>query len=164
MTEIATKRLYIRNLEIDDADFILKLLNSPSWLQYIGDRHVSSRADAVHYITQSPTSSYGRTRFGLKAVLLKATQTAIGLCGLIQRDYLRHPDLGFAFLPTYSRQGYGYESSSATIHQTGAPRPLYAITSTDNTASRALLNKLGFHPDGTMKMPDQKDYLKYLLS
>ena len=139
MDVIQTPRLILRNLSLSDGPFILDLLNSPTWLQYIGDRGIRSLEDAVDYIKHNPSSSYVRTKFGLKAVLLKANKVPIGVCGLIQRPYLDRPDLGFAFLPTYAGQGYGFESSTAILQQINAKRPIYAITSTENVASKALL-------------------------
>ena len=38
MTALETDRLILRRLTLDDAEFMLRLVNDPSWLRYIGDR------------------------------------------------------------------------------------------------------------------------------
>jgi RimJ/RimL family protein N-acetyltransferase len=42
-----TERLLLRPFNTDDAPFILELVNSPGWLQFIGDRNIHSIEDAV---------------------------------------------------------------------------------------------------------------------
>ena len=52
-----TSRLLLRELNENDAPFILELLNTEGWLRYIGDRHIHTIADAVKYIHNGPVSS-----------------------------------------------------------------------------------------------------------
>ncbi|MEM8893232.1 MAG: GNAT family N-acetyltransferase [Bacteroidota bacterium] len=161
---IHSERLTIRNLRVSDKQFIFELLNSPTWLEHIGDRNIKSLDDAVDYIKHSPARSYGKAKYGLKAVVLKESGTPIGLCGLIQRDYLNNPDLGFAFLPEYAGRGYGYEASAAVLSQIETRWPICAMTGKDNQASQALLRKLGFNEEGTFLMPpDQFECLMFRL-
>ncbi|MEQ9298953.1 MAG: GNAT family N-acetyltransferase, partial [Cyclobacteriaceae bacterium] len=157
-------RLYLRNLAVKDAEFVFRLLNSPGWLEHIGDRGIQTLEDAIRYIKHNPSRSYRRSKYGLKAVLLKETDEPIGICGLIQRDYLTHPDLGFAFLPEYAGKGYGYESSAAVLSEPKIRWPVYAMTGPDNHASQGLLKKLGFVSEGTFLMPsDQFESLMFKL-
>ncbi len=46
---------------------------------------------------------------------MKDGEIPIGACGLLKRDYLDDADLGFAFLPEFTGQGYGYESAAAVM-------------------------------------------------
>lgn len=164
MSKLQTNRLYLRNLALQDAEFILQLVNTPAWLEHIGDKKVKNLEEARNYIKHNPARSYKRSKYGLKAVVLKKDQRPIGICGLIQRDYLNHPDLGFAFLPQYSGQGFGYESSKAVLSQPYVKRPVYALTGPDNMASQGLLKKLGFVLEETFVMPpDQFECLKFIL-
>ena len=41
-----TERVHLRPANLEDAAFILDLLNTPKWLQYIGDRNVRTLAAA----------------------------------------------------------------------------------------------------------------------
>lgn len=130
-----------------DAPFILELLNDDAFLRYIGDKGVRSIDGALKYITDGPVASYAQHGFGLDVVCLKAGLTPIGICGLLKRDTLPEPDIGFAYLAPYCGSGYGYEAAAATLAHARdvlhIPRVL-AITSPDNAASIALLGKLGF--------------------
>ena len=148
MHALQTLRLTLRPLSPDDAPFILQLLNEPSYLRYIGDKNVRTLSDAAHYIATGPVATYAKHNFGLLQVQLNdATKTPIGISGVLQRDTLPAPDLGFAFLPAYWHKGYAHEAATAVLHDARTrlhlPR-LLAITNTDNHASIQLLQKLGF--------------------
>ncbi len=158
-----TERLKIRELTIEDAEFILKLLNEPSWLKYIGDKSVRTIKDAEEYIKQGPIQMYNKYGFGLYLVLLKENNIPIGMCGLIKRDYLDDADIGFAFLPKYWGQNYAYESAIAVINygrdKLGLKR-LLAITTLDNISSIKLLEKIGFIYEKNIKNPSDQNDLK----
>jgi ribosomal-protein-alanine N-acetyltransferase len=91
--------LDIRRFNLNDDAFILELLNTPAWKQFIGDRNINTREDAVSYILNGPLASYDNYGYGAWLVILKDIQQPIGMCGLFKRDYLDKPDLGFAFYP-----------------------------------------------------------------
>jgi [ribosomal protein S5]-alanine N-acetyltransferase len=144
---LETERLTLEELTFQDAPFILELLNSPRWLRFIGDRGVKNLKDAAGYIANGPHRSYKTYGYGLFKVTLKEGIKPIGMCGFLHRDYLEHPDIGFAFLDRYCRTGYGYEIASATIlhfQNSGRIGKLHAITIPDNESSIFLLKKLGF--------------------
>src|SRR5688572_6108430 len=111
-----TERLLITEFTFDDATFIQELVNTPSWIENIGDRNVKSEKDAKRYLENGPLKSYNEHGFGLYKVTLKETNLPIGMCGLIKRDMLEDVDIGFAFLPAYEGKGYGFESSSAVLN------------------------------------------------
>ena len=54
MTEIneifETDRLFLKPTDIEDADFIFELMNTPKWMQFIGDRKVKSKEAGQAYI------------------------------------------------------------------------------------------------------------------
>jgi RimJ/RimL family protein N-acetyltransferase len=149
---VTTARLRLRRLTPDDAEFMLRLLNDPSYVRNIGDRGVRNTEDARHYIASGPVDSYDRHGFGLYLVELSSTGEPIGICGLLKRDSLPLPDLGFALLPSYWSRGYAFEAASAVVRHARKDHGLshlLAITSPDNEASIALLTKLGFRDEGT---------------
>ncbi|PKA84594.1 RimJ/RimL family protein N-acetyltransferase [Ulvibacter sp. MAR_2010_11] len=159
---ITTERLLLRRFTLLDAAFIYKLMNSPGWLQYIGDRNISSVKDAENYIEKHYLSSYETSGFGAFIVELKETGTAIGSSGLYKRDYLEHPDIGFAFLPEYSGKGYAFEAASATLEfarNTLKMHTFLAITLPENKDSIKLLNKLGLRAIDKVTMKDEDEEL-----
>jgi RimJ/RimL family protein N-acetyltransferase len=144
---IETDRLILRWLSTDDAEFILELMNDPSWLQFIGNKDVKTIEDARSNILNKHVEMYQRLGFGLYLTELKDGGVPIGICGLIKRDALADVDLGFAFLPGFRGKGYASEAASATMgygkNVLGLKR-IVAITSQNNDASIRLLEKLGF--------------------
>ncbi len=145
---VETERLIIRELDsAADAEFIFALLNTPKFLQYIGDRGVRSVDQAAMFIDGRFIKSYRDHGFGLYAVIRKDDNVPAGICGFVKRDQFEFPDIGFAFLPQFERLGYGFESAAAMMRygreKLGFSRVL-AITSQENEASGKLLEKLGF--------------------
>jgi RimJ/RimL family protein N-acetyltransferase len=147
MTVLETERLLLRRFTANDAQFILTLLNEPSFLRYIGDKKVRTLADAEQYILNGPVASYERNSFGLYVMELRESHTPIGMCGLLKREELLDPDIGFALLPGFWNQGFAFEAAFAVLNDASEslrlPRIL-AITSLDNDASIKLLERLGF--------------------
>ena len=60
-----TERLILRPMTEKDADFILELLNDPSFIRYIGDGNIRTIEGAKGYITNGPVASYAQDGFGL---------------------------------------------------------------------------------------------------
>ena len=59
-TEFETERLWLKVTDLPDAGLILELLNTPKWLEFIGDRKVYSIADAENCILERIRPKYGR--------------------------------------------------------------------------------------------------------
>jgi RimJ/RimL family protein N-acetyltransferase len=141
-----TDRLVLRQLTLDDAAFILELVNEPSWLQFIGDKGVRTIEDARYYISSGPLAMYLRLGFGLYLVELKTETVPIGICGPVKRDGLDDVDIGFAFLQRFGGSGYAYEAAAAIVahakEDCGLKR-LVAIAAPTNRPSIRLLEKLG---------------------
>jgi RimJ/RimL family protein N-acetyltransferase len=154
---LETERLVVRRLVLDDAAFMLELLNEPAFLENIGDRGARTLADARRYIARGPVASYRKFRFGLYLVELKDSGTPIGICGLLKRESLEDVDIGFAFLRRYWSRGYARESAAAVMNYGWTtlrlPR-IVAITKPTNQTSIALLEKLGLRFEKNIALPD----------
>ncbi len=72
MDVIKTKRLILRELTLDDALFILELLNEPAFHKYIGDKGVRTESDAIEYLQSGPIASYTNFGYGLYHVAEKS--------------------------------------------------------------------------------------------
>jgi RimJ/RimL family protein N-acetyltransferase len=163
---LETERLILRRLTTAAAAFIFELVNEPSFLQNIGDRNVRTHADAIRYIEQGPIASYDQHGFGLYLVELKDLHVPIGICGVLRRDTLEYPDIGFAFLPHFWRQGYAIESAKAVMgyaRNVLGLKAIAAITSPDNEASIKLLEKLGFQFQGMKNLSENEPAIKLFL-
>jgi RimJ/RimL family protein N-acetyltransferase len=143
---LETERLKLRELTLDDTAFIIELVNTPGWLTFIGDRNIKTEEQAKSYLENGPLKSYRENGFGLSLVEMKDSQTKIGMCGILKRDSLEHPDIGFAFLPQFMEKGYAFEIAHATVQYTIDHLKLpiiYAIVVPENVRSIKLLNKIG---------------------
>ena len=163
MQVIQTARLNLRWLADSDAEFILDLLNQPSWLEFIGDRGVHNLEDARAYINNGPLAMIKQHGFGLYLVEIKSSKTPIGLCGLLKREALEDVDMGFAFHPGFWGQGYAKEAASACVDYARSQlslKRLVAITLPTNQASLALLNAIGMQHEKEISLGDSNEVLQ----
>lgn len=160
MTVLETERLSLRKLTVDDAEFILALLNEPSFLRYIGDKKVRNLDDARQYILNGPVASYERHGFGLNCVELRESHAPIGICGLLKREELPDPDIGFALLPDFWNQGFAFEAAEAVLKDARNLQRILAITSLDNEASIKLLQRLGFRFEQVVQLSPDRESLR----
>ncbi len=163
MTVLETERLTLRKLTVDDAEFILTLLNDPAFLRYIGDKKVRNLDDARQYILNGPVASYERHGFGLNCVELRESHTPIGMCGLLKRDELPDPDIGFALLPDFWNKGFAFEAAEAVLKDARERlqiQRILAITSLENDASINLLQRLGFRFERVVQLSPDGEQLR----
>ena len=165
MVPIKTERLLIDEAIIQDAPFIYELLNSPTWIEFIGDRGITNIKNAERYIKTSLIDNYKKNGYGLFKVVLKSTHAPIGLCGFLKRDYLDNIDIGYALLPEFEGKGYAYEAAKHLLANARASRKdqkILAITSQENKRSQRLLDRLGMYKEGLVSMGDSnKEVLLY---
>ena len=141
-----TNYLSIDPLTLKDNEFIYKLVNTPGWLKFIGERNVRSPEYALEYINRILHNE----NVAYWTVKLKPNSIPIGVITLIKRDYLPHHDIGFAFLPEYMGKGYAFEATNAVINELSKiaiHSVLMAITVPSNSSSIKLLERLGFRFD-----------------
>jgi RimJ/RimL family protein N-acetyltransferase len=156
-----TERLILRPMTEEDADFILELLNDPSFIRYIGDRNVRTLEGAKGYITNGPVASYAQNGFGLYLVELKESGESMGMCGLIRRNTLKDVDIGYAFLPKFWSRGYAFEAATEMKRYAQEElqlKRLVAVVDPENPASIRLLEKLGMKFEKMVRLtPDDID-------
>lgn len=162
---IETPRLILRVFTLDDTGFIIALLNTPGWIEFIGDRNVHTPEAAKNYLLNGPVKSYGENGFGLWMVASRTDNQPVGMCGILKRDHLNNPDIGFAFLPEMGNKGYAFEAASATLQYATGTLQLHtieAITLPANRRSVRLLEKLGLKYKERFFMPgDPEELLLY---
>lgn len=137
-----TPRTRLLPLKPDHAAFIFELVNTPGWLNFIGDRYVTNVQEAEKYIAKinaDPNTTYF-------VIELASDSTAIGIVTLIKRPTLEFPDLGFALLPAYQGQGFAFEAASLFLNDFSKPtihKTILALTKSKNKKSIRLIEKLG---------------------
>ncbi|KGO92712.1 GNAT family N-acetyltransferase [Flavobacterium subsaxonicum] len=152
-----TERLLLRPTDATDAAFILKLLNTPKWIQFVGDRKVTTVAEARAYIANRMTPQLNRLGYGNYTMVRKSDGKKIGTCGLYDREGLSGIDIGFALLPQFEKQGYAFEAVSqlkdAAVNLFNMTE-ISGITTKDNTASQNLLVKIGLSFEKFITIPN----------
>jgi RimJ/RimL family protein N-acetyltransferase len=150
-------------LSLEDADFIVRLLNEPSFIQHIGDRGVRTIADAHAYLLQGPIASYEKFGFGLWLIERKIDAAPIGICGLLKRDVLEDVDIGYALIPEFCSQGYAMESAVGVMtyawESLGLKR-VVAVTNANNQSSIRLLGKIGFQYERMVRLAEGAPEIK----
>ncbi len=167
MQVLQTDRLLLRYFSVDDVEFVVRLLNEPSFIEHIGDKGVRTLEEANEYLFEGPLGSYERFGYGLNLVELKETGAPIGMCGLVRRDSLDDADIGYAFLEQYRGNGYAMESVEAVLahsRETLGLGRIVAIVTPGNSSSISLLEKVGLKFERTIRMSDDDVDLKFFVS
>lgn len=152
-----TERLLLREINVGDAEFILRLVNEPSFVSNIGDNGLKNLNDARQFIMEGYWTSQEHPGYGMFLVELKTQRIPIGGCGVLYRSALDVTDIGFTFLPEYWGRGFAYEAAEAIMkygHSTLGIKKIVGLTSEDNLGSINLLKKLGMDFKKTVKMSD----------
>ena len=161
VTVIETPRLRLRTATPDDAAFFMELVNDPSWIANIGQRNIHTLEAARAALEAGPMAQFREHGYSLYIVERRSDGVCVGMAGLVRRDSLPGPDIGYAVRPAYWGQGYAWEATAAIVRQAQQVlrlRTLYGITSLQNQASINLLNKLGLRFERfTRRQPDGKD-------
>lgn len=155
-----TERLLLQPTSVKDASMIYKLLNTPKWLQYIGDRNIKTVTEAKKYIEKRMLPQLHRLGYGNYTVIRKSDKQKIGSCGLYDREGVEGVDIGFAFLPQYEQKGYAFEAASCILHAAFYEFNIQTVqgyTTKQNYGSQKLLEKLGLLKKGTVTLPDDDE-------
>lgn len=159
-----TERLIIRPTQIEDAAFILALMNTEDWLKNIGDRGVRTLEDAENYIKEKMLPQLERLGYSNNTVIRKSDGVKMGSCGLYDREGLEGVDIGFSFLPAYYKQGYAQESAlkvkELAIKEFGLTQ-ISAITTKTNYPSQKLIEKLGLKFIKYINLPNDSEELMF---
>ncbi|MBC7396498.1 MAG: GNAT family N-acetyltransferase [Bdellovibrionales bacterium] len=158
MNSLETKRLLLRAFSMEDAPFILEILNDESFIRNIADRGVRDEEAARIYLTRGPLHSYQEHGFGMYLVVEKQNGAPLGMCGLVKRSGLDDIDIGFAFLPPHWGKGYALEAAQAVLAEaknTLRLKRLVGITHPANQSSIRVLEKLGMKLEGTVTLPGE---------
>ena len=160
--KVKTERLILSPTAEEDAEFIFELLNTPKWLEHIGDRNVKSVEGAKEYIQTKMLPQLHRLGYGNYTVIRQSDEMKMGICGLFDREGLEGIDIGFAFLPAFEGNGYGFESAdklkNMAFDELGI-QVINAITTKENISSQKLLDKLGLQLIGTTQLPNEEEEL-----
>lgn len=152
---ISTNRLFLDLLTEEDYNFIISIVNTKGWIEFIGDRNVHSKEDALAYINKILSSQ----NLYYWVVRIKNGNIPIGIISFMKREYLENFDIGFAFLPEFHGYGYAYEAAKEILSMVSAKQeyhPILATTIPGNVNSIKLLVKLGLHFEKEFEADNEK--------
>ncbi len=154
-----TERLKLDRLNLEDKAFIFELLNTEGWIKFIGDRNIRSIEDSEKYIEKNlknPDIIY----WVVKTIDRK---DSMGIISFVKRENLENRDIGFAFLPSFSKRGYAFEAAEIVLKdllQDADNQIILATMKEENINSIKLIEKLGFHFDHEIENGEMKS-LRY---
>jgi [ribosomal protein S5]-alanine N-acetyltransferase len=163
MSVLESERLVLRELHLEDAEFILEMLNEAAFLRFIGDKGVRTLADARDYLLKGPMMSYRQFGFGLYLASRREDGAPVGMCGLVKREGLADVDVGFALRSHYCSRGYAVEAAAAVLDygkRTLNLGRIVAIANPDNHASIAVLEKIGLRFERMIRLSGDAAELK----
>lgn len=164
MKNYETERLFIREFNTEDAEFLLELYNMPKFIQFIGDRNIKTVEEAQQYIREKFRPQIDRLGFGNFVIMLKHNQQKIGTVGIFEREGLEIVDIGFSLLPEFEGKGYAYEAANRLKEIAATDwgiEKLSAITVKDNFATQKLIQRLGLQFKKMVNLPNDPEELLY---
>jgi RimJ/RimL family protein N-acetyltransferase len=154
---LVTERLVLRPLRLNDVESYHRVIDEDP--KNAGAISLAQRRDLVHSYVQNDMLNGA---LGWWAIVLRSSNCFIGRCGVdpyvadfvrIAEPSLQGPhnrvevELAYHIDAGLRRRGFAYEACSSLVaysfEQTKLPR-LVSVTSRTNTASQALMMKLGF--------------------
>ena len=141
---LTTERLVLSQISTSDVHLIFDIFTDPVCIRFIGDRGIRGLNDAKSYIEERFIDHYEKYGFGMYKV--SVDNQGIGICGLIKRDDVNPPDIGFAFLTEFRGGGYCTEAAKAVLNYELEKHDLpeiLAFTDPENMASQKVLEKIG---------------------
>jgi RimJ/RimL family protein N-acetyltransferase len=157
--KLESKRLIIRDIEINDASFYFELFNDPDWIRFISDKNLKSVAETEAYLQKMQLENSKLGGLGFFTVLIKETNEAIGVSTALHREKLEFVDIGYGFLPKGRGKGYAAEATKLIIEyvsSTFKQKKVFAFTMPDNENSQKLLKKLDFKFVGIQEIFDNE--------
>jgi RimJ/RimL family protein N-acetyltransferase len=146
---IETARLFLREMTLDDLDFMAALLGDADVMRYFP--HVEDR-DGARGSIEKNRARYERDGHGFWLAVDKATAEPVGRVGLLRQqpfsDGVDHAEVAYMIHVPYQRRGYAFEAAAAVRDWAFARDYDHVISliRPENTPSEAVARKLGLVP------------------
>ena len=142
---LETKRLILREMDMNDFDSLKKVISDPINMKYYKKPYDD---DGVRRWINWCMTSYKENNFGLWAVVLKETGEMIGDCGISMQpiDDDMKPEIGYHLRLDYHMQGIGREMTQAVkdyFFNNFDFNEVYSYMNKDNVASYKTAEKNG---------------------
>lgn len=151
MADISTRRLLLRRFRESDAGTLAAYRSDPAVARFQSWEAPFPPADAERMAREMAAADPGRPGWFQYAIEHRADRLHIGDVGVNLHQNLMQADLGFTVDPRYQGKGYGSEAVLgvlARLFDEQGLRRVSAECDARNTASAALLRKVGFTQEG----------------
>ncbi|MGY8846628.1 MAG: GNAT family N-acetyltransferase [Bacteroidia bacterium] len=141
---LETERLYLRELNIKDAESFYLLNLDKEVMKYTGEKLFDNIEKSKEFLENY--DHYEKYGFGRWAVINKENDEFLGWCGLKFTEKLNEYDIGFRFFKKYWNKGYATESAKSCINYGINKLKMTEILGRamkDNIASIKVLEKIG---------------------
>ncbi|GKX28847.1 acetyltransferase [Vallitalea longa] len=158
MKILETKRLYLRELRLDDKKELMKVLSNPKSMEFYP--HPFSEKEVEKWINWN-INNYKKYKHGLWAVILKEGDIFIGDCGITMQeiDDESLPEIGFHIINDYCNKGFATEAALAckeyAFNVLQYPR-IFSYTILRNIPSQKVAKKLGMEVYKYFEKNDEK--------
>jgi [ribosomal protein S5]-alanine N-acetyltransferase len=154
--QLETDRLLLRSLQPQDVAQMIVLVTDPSVTRFLGGPR---DAEQVRTTLQNELVIPPRGRLGQWPVLLKATGTFVGGCGLISKEIegVTEVELVYAFVASAWGKGYATEIGLALLGFATEELRLtrvVALIDPENLPSKRVAEKLGMQRESIVMSPD----------
>lgn len=149
---LETERLILRPLAENDIDAIFALRKDAEIMRYIREPQ-KSRAEAESWM-KLVSSRWENEKIGFCAVIEKESGKFVGWCGLWRLKESGEIEVGYAITQKFQRKGYATEAAEACLvygFERLNLKKIVAVTHSENSASRRVMEKLGMRYDGLGK-------------
>ena len=150
---IETGRLILRQATLEDAEAIFEVFSDPQVTQFHVLDTFTELEQAIAVIERR-TAGF-KSDCGIRwGITLKQDNRLIGSCGFSWARDLNAAEIGYELASAFWQQGIMTEALLAALHYGFVSEALQFVIAEimiENTASRRLLEKLGFEGQGVLK-------------
>lgn len=142
-----TRRLALRPFSLQDTDALYNILCEPGILQYFPNP-ASPPIEKVRAQIEHQLDHWRRLNCGWWAVVIPHSDELLGWCGLQYLPETLETELGYLVKKSQWGKGYATETGKCSLEygfKTLRVKSIVAIVHPENTASRRVIEKLGFH-------------------
>ncbi len=157
---IETEHLYLRGFRKEDAVFAISIWNDPEMGEYLPDKAMDEIEEAylkeIEELSEDDVCCYMIAEF-------KVTHERVGTCSFIPDEDGKLYDIAYCVHKKYWRNGYGTEIARGMVDYAkahGANKVTVRVNK-DNTASNAIVRKIGFEVVGEKRYRKRGTELEY---